>query len=43
VHHFDADKLPPIIVFWNMAMYDSDILFVENAFGRYSMAVQLRV
>lgn len=34
--HFDAGKLPPVIVFWNMAMYASDMLFVENNFGRYS-------
>ena len=37
VLHFDADKLPPVIVFWNMAMYASDMLFVENDFGRYSI------
>jgi hypothetical protein len=37
VLHFDADKLPPVIVFWNMAMYDSGMLFVENDFGRYSI------
>jgi hypothetical protein len=36
VLHFDAGKLPPVIVFWNMAMYASDMLFVENDFGRYS-------
>lgn len=34
--HFDAGELPPVIVFWNMAMYASDMLFVENDFGRYS-------
>ncbi|WP_216850448.1 DUF1254 domain-containing protein [Granulicella sp. L46] len=37
VLHFDADKLPPVTVFWNMAMYASDMLFVENDFGRYSI------
>ena len=37
VLHFDAGKLPPVIVFWNMAMYASDMLFVENDFGRYSI------
>jgi hypothetical protein len=37
VLHFDADKLPPVSVFWNMAMYGSDMLFVENDFGRYSI------
>lgn len=36
VLHFDPGKLPPVIVFWNMAMYGSDMLFVENDFGRYS-------
>lgn len=36
VLHFDAGKLPPVAVFWNMAMYGSDMLFVENEFGRYS-------
>jgi hypothetical protein len=35
--HFDAGKTPPVIVFWNMAMYASDMLFVENDFGRYSI------
>jgi hypothetical protein len=37
VLHFDAGKLPPVIVFWNMAMYASDMLFVENSFARYSI------
>ena len=37
VLHFDAGKLPPVSVFWNMAMYGSDMLFVENDFGRYSI------
>ena len=35
VLHFDPGRLPPVIVFWNMAMYASDMLFVENDFGRY--------
>ena len=35
--HFDAGKLPPAAIFWNMAMYASDMLFVENDFGRYSI------
>ena len=35
VLHFDAEKLPPVSVFWNLAMYGSDMLFVENDFGRY--------
>jgi hypothetical protein len=25
VLHFDAGKLPPVSVFWNMAMYGSDM------------------
>jgi len=37
VLHFDAGKLPPVSVFWNMAMYASDMLFVENDFGRVSI------
>ena len=37
VLHFDAGKLPPVSVFWNMAMYGSDMLFVENNFGRFSI------
>jgi hypothetical protein len=37
VLHFEAGKLPPVLVFWNMAMYGSDMLFVENDFGRYSI------
>lgn len=34
---FEADQIPPVSVFWNMSMYDSDMLFVENKFGRYSI------
>ena len=37
VLHFDAGKLPPVSVFWNMAMYGSDMLFVENESRRYSI------
>ena len=37
VLHFEADKLPPVSVFWNLAMYADDMLFVENDFGRYSI------
>ncbi|MDW9830370.1 DUF1214 domain-containing protein [Sinorhizobium meliloti] len=37
VLHFDAGKLPPVSVFWNMAMYGSDMLLVENDFKRYSI------
>jgi hypothetical protein len=36
VLHFDVGKLPPVATFWNLAMYGSDMLFVENDFGRYS-------
>ena len=36
VLHFEAGKLPPVATFWNLAMYGSDMLFVENDFGRYS-------
>ena len=37
VLHFDKGQLQPVSVFWNMAMYGSDKLFVENDFGRYSI------
>jgi hypothetical protein len=37
VLHFDAGKLPPVSVFWNMAMYGADMFFVANDFGRYSI------
>jgi hypothetical protein len=37
VLHFDAGKLPPVSIFWNMAMYGSDMLFVENESRRYSI------
>ncbi len=30
--HFDKDQLPPARVFWNLAMYASDMLFVQNDF-----------
>ncbi len=36
VLYFDAGRLPPVATFWNLAMYGSDMLFVENDFGRYS-------
>ncbi len=35
--HFDAGKIPPVIVFWNMPTYTSDMLFIENDFGRHSI------
>ena len=37
VLYFEANKLPPISVLWNLSMYGSDMLFVENDFGRYSI------
>ena len=37
VLYFEADKLPPVSVLWNLSMYGSDMLFVENDFGRYSI------
>ena len=37
VLRFDAGNLPPVPVFRNIAMYASDMLFVENEFGRYSI------
>lgn len=35
--HFEKGKQPAVSVFWNLAMYASDMLFVENDFGRYSI------
>jgi hypothetical protein len=37
VLRFEAGNLPPASLFWNLAMYGSDMLFVENEFGRYSI------
>jgi hypothetical protein len=37
VLHFDADKLPPVSVFWNLNMYDEKEFFIENDFKRYSI------
>ncbi|WP_246556908.1 DUF1214 domain-containing protein [Bradyrhizobium liaoningense] len=37
VLRFDVGKLPPVATFWNMSMYGSNMLFVENEFGRYSI------
>jgi hypothetical protein len=37
VLHFAKGQIPPMSVFWNLAMYDEDNLFVENDFGRYSI------
>ena len=37
VLHFEKGKQPAVSVFWNLAMYASDMLFFENDFGRYSI------
>ncbi|MCW2271758.1 DUF1254 domain-containing protein [Pseudomonas sp. JUb96] len=37
VLHFAKDQQPPTSLFWNLSMYGSDMLFVENSFGRYSI------
>ncbi len=37
VLRFEPGGLPPVAVFWNIAMYAADMLFVENDFGRYSI------
>ena len=34
---FSKGGQPPVAVFWNMAMYGADMLFVENDFGRVSI------
>jgi len=34
VLHLEKGKQPPVSVFWNLAMYASDMRFVENDFGR---------
>lgn len=39
VLRFEAGQLPAVSVFWNMAMYASDMLFLENDFGRYSIGI----
>jgi hypothetical protein len=35
--HFEKDKLPPVSVFWNLAMYDEKEFFIENDLKRYSI------
>jgi hypothetical protein len=35
--HFENGQLPPVTVFWNLSMYASDMLFIENDFKRYSI------
>ena len=37
VLRFEKDKLPPVSVFWNLAMYDEKEFFIENDFKRYSI------
>ena len=37
VLHFEKGQQPPASIFWNLALYASDMLFVENTFGRYSI------
>jgi hypothetical protein len=37
VLHFNKEEIPPVAVFWNMAMYDEKELFIENDFKRYSI------
>ncbi|MNZ77986.1 hypothetical protein D3C78_965450 [compost metagenome] len=37
VLHFPKGQQPPASLFWNLSMYGSDMLFVDNAFGRYSI------
>jgi hypothetical protein len=41
VLNFAKDQIPPVATFWNLAMYDKDIFFVENDFGRYSIGSKL--
>lgn len=35
--HFPKDALPPVSVFWNLAMYDEKEFFIENDFKRYTI------
>jgi hypothetical protein len=35
--HFPAGHTPPVSVFWNLAMYGEDMMFVENDLGRFSI------
>jgi hypothetical protein len=37
VLHFEKNEIPPVSVFWNLAMYDEKELFVENDFKRYTI------
>ncbi|WP_338580911.1 DUF1214 domain-containing protein [Pseudomonas sp. MAG733B] len=37
VMQFAEGQQPPASLFWNLSMYGADMLFVENAFGRYSI------
>ncbi|MEJ1963513.1 MAG: DUF1214 domain-containing protein [Gammaproteobacteria bacterium] len=35
--NFAKGQQPPVAVFWNLAMYGADMLFVDNDFGRCSI------
>ncbi len=37
VLHFDKDRIPPALQFWNLSLYGDDMYFVDNDFGRYSI------
>ncbi|MBO3275667.1 DUF1254 domain-containing protein [Pseudomonas schmalbachii] len=37
VLRFAKGQQPPASLFWNLSMYGSDMLFVDNDFGRYSI------
>ena len=37
VLRFAKDQFPPVSVFWNLALYASDMFFVENDVRRYSI------
>ena len=34
---FPAGEQPPVSQFWNLGLYDSDMLFIENDLGRYTI------
>jgi hypothetical protein len=37
VLHFEKGKQPAVSLFWNLAMYAPDMLFIENEINRYSI------
>ena len=37
VLRFDKEAIPPVSVFWNLAMYDEKEFFIENDFKRYTI------